>query len=329
MAYYVPRPLDNVGSAIDFGRLSQLGLAVKNGATASTKDLKQVAQQFEAMFIAQLLKQARQASGTSGLLDSDQTRLAQSMSDEQSALQLSDPGIGLARALLKQIQGNRSDGQGAAAIEARAEAQPELAPSRVPGLRSRIGDGRKHDASSISDLINLLSSNPLGAAVGAAVSAVKGAPSHIQSFVDRMSGAAKIASAQSGVPAELILSQAALESGWGAREIKGSDGQSSHNLFGIKATAGWNGKVVNVVTTEYENGVARKVVQPFRAYDSYAESFSDYAKLVGNSDRYSDVASASTAQEAARRIQEAGYATDPGYADKLISIMGYFNKQGT
>ncbi len=330
MTYYTPRPADaNLGSAIDFGRLNQLGLAVKNGASASEKDQKQVAQQFEAMFIQQLLKQARQASGMKGLLDSDQTRLVQSMSDEQSALQLSDPGIGLAQALLQQIQGNSSSGQGAAAIEARAKSLPELASSRVPGLRSRIGEERKEDATSISSLIDMLSQSPMGSMVGAAVSAVQGAPAHIQNFVDRMGSAAKVAAAKSGLPAELILSQAALESGWGKREIRGDDGANSYNLFGIKATGGWTGKVVNITTTEYENGVARKVVQPFRVYNSYAESFADYAKLIGNSDRYSDVAKASSAQEAARRIQDAGYATDPAYAEKLINIMGYFNKLAT
>src|SRR3546814_17794244 len=98
-----------------------------------------------------------------------------------------------------------------------------------------------------------------------------------------MSGAANIASSKSGVPAKLILSQAALESGWGEREIRGENGEQSHNLFGIKASAGWNGKVVNVMTTEYVDGKAQTVVQPFRAYDSYADSFSDYARLLGRS----------------------------------------------
>ncbi len=103
------------------------------------------------------------------------------------------------------------------------------------------------------------------------------------------------------------------------------NGRSSHNVFGIKAGPGWKGDVVHATTTEYENGVARKVKEPFRAYGSYEEAFADYAKLVGNSKRYAQVADAPTAEMAARRIQKAGYATDPAYADKLISIMSYFD----
>src|SRR3546814_6406549 len=101
-----------------------------------------------------------------------------------------------------------------------------------------------------------------------------------------MSNAARVAANQSGVPEKLILSQAALESGWGKREIMRPDGSTSYNLFGIKATSGWKGDVVHITTTEYENGVAKKLTQPFRAYGSYAESFADYARLISNNDRY-------------------------------------------
>lgn len=136
-----------------------------------------------------------------------------------------------------------------------------------------------------------------------------------------MSHAANAAAAQSGVPARLILGQAALESGWGKREIRQPDGSTSYNLFGIKAGASWKGKVVNVLTTEYVDGVPQKVTQPFRAYDSYEESFADYARLLGNSPRYESVTHSRNEIEAARRIQDAGYATDPRYAEKLINIM--------
>src|SRR5690606_8322518 len=115
---------------------------------------------------------------------------------------------------------------------------------------------------------------------------------YIRDFVTRMASAADYAAEQSGVPAKLILSQAALESGWGQREIQREDGSSSHNLFGIKATGGWKGEVVHVMTTEYEDGVPRKVSQPFRAYDSYADSFADYARLIGRNQRYSEVLTA-------------------------------------
>ena len=124
------------------------------------------------------------------------------------------------------------------------------------------------------------------------------------------------------MPAHLILGQAALESGWGKREIKMADGSDSHNLFGIKAGKDWNGKVAQVTTTEYHNGVASKQVESFRAYDSYAESFHDYAKLLSDNPRYAGVLGQSDAKVFAQGLQQAGYATDPHYADKLAGVIG-------
>ncbi len=317
LVQYTPLPGSRAPSAMDFSGLNSLKRGVAAGADAPLAKQKEVARQFEALFIQQMLKQARQAAGPT-LFDSQQTQMAQSMSDEQMSVQLADPGLGLAQALLSQIQ-NKQGGQ---AEHDGSYNMPELAASRVPGLRSRIGQDRPKDASSISGLIDLLTRSPLSENIYAAI---KGAPGHIKDFVAKMSDAAKLASAQSGVPAKLILSQAALESGWGSHEISHPDGTSSHNLFGIKASPDWKGKVVNVMTTEFEDGVERKVRQPFRAYDSYADSFADYARLIGQNKRYSDVVAAPSAEEAARRIQKAGYATDPAYADKLISIMGYFD----
>jgi flagellar protein FlgJ len=125
-----------------------------------------------------------------------------------------------------------------------------------------------------------------------------------------------------GVPARHIVSQAALESGWGRREIRGPDGLPSHNLFGIKAGAGWQGRTVDVVTTEYEDGVARRVVQKFRAYTNYGEAFRDWARLMAGNPRYAGVlAGGGSAEGFARGLQQAGYATDPGYAAKLERII--------
>ena len=320
LVQYTPRPSNPAASTLDFNALNSLKRGVSKGADAPLDQQKKVAQQFEALFIQQMLKQARQGATTSGVFDSQQTRLAQSMGDEQMSLQLANPGIGLAKALLAQIQGGQ--GPAIASTASSGGQLPELAPTRLPALKSRIGDDRGNDASSISGLINLLSRNPLSEKI---YSAIKGAPKHIETFVSKMSEAAKFAANESGVPAKLILSQAALESGWGRREIMREDGTTSHNLFGIKATSGWKGEVVNIMTTEYEGGVARKVMQPFRAYDSYAESFADYARLIGQNKRYSEVVGAPSAEVAAHRIQAAGYATDPAYAEKLISIMSYFD----
>jgi peptidoglycan hydrolase FlgJ len=146
--------------------------------------------------------------------------------------------------------------------------------------------------------------------------------SHTEAFVRKHQDAAKAAEAATGIPASNILGQAALESGWGKHEIRTKDGGSSHNLFGIKATSDWKGKVAEVTTTEYIGGVPRKVTAKFRAYDSYAEAFTDHARLLTKSPRYSQtVAQADTARGYAQGLQKAGYATDPAYADKLTKVI--------
>jgi len=141
-------------------------------------------------------------------------------------------------------------------------------------------------------------------------------------FHDRMAQHAVKASRETGMPANYMLGQAALETGWGRREIKASNGAPSYNLFGIKATGGWKGKVAETVTTEYINGVKQKRVEKFRAYDSYADSFKDFANLIQNNPRYKAVmGNVNSVSGYANALQNAGYATDPNYANKLASVI--------
>ena len=290
-------------SVFDMGRLSDLKRDVtKDPANPGTEQQKQVAKQFEALFLQMMLKRMREATPKEGLFDSQQTQMLQSMADEQLALHLATPGIGLSQSILAQMQQGKPGDLPAEAVQ-------------------RLGQGTDLDfqtggSRQVSALMDVMRNNR---ASDRALAAAEGAPEHVINFVSKMSRAATLASQQSGVPARLIMGQAALESGWGQREIKHEDGRT--NLFGIKAGPSWKGKVVNVLTTEYEGGVAKKVTQPFRAYSSYEESFADYARLIGTSPRYESVTQARNEIEAARRIQSSGYATDPQYAQKLIGVM--------
>ncbi len=145
-------------------------------------------------------------------------------------------------------------------------------------------------------------------------------------FTKKMAPHVAEASRASGIPAEYMLGQAALESGWGKREIKATDGSNSHNLFGIKATGNWTGKVAESLTTEYINGVKLKRVEKFRAYDSYADSFKDFANLMRNNPRYDKVMdNLQSPKDYAKAIQTAGYATDPHYANKLHQVIQKIN----
>jgi flagellar protein FlgJ len=132
---------------------------------------------------------------------------------------------------------------------------------------------------------------------------------------------AETASRRTGIPAAFLVAQAALETGWGRSEARLADGRPSHNLFGIKAGANWQGPVAEAATTEYVNGVAETRVERFRAYGSYAEAFQDYAGLLAGSPRYAAVLGATEAASFARGLQRAGYATDPAYGAKLERII--------
>ena len=147
-----------------------------------------------------------------------------------------------------------------------------------------------------------------------------------QDFVKKLMPHALQASAETGIPAHLMVGQAALESGWGRREIKMADGTNSHNLFGVKAGSGWNGKIAEVTTTEYHHGVANKQIEKFRAYDSYAEGFKDYANLLSSNPRYSEVLKqGNNSHGFANALQQAGYATDPHYGEKLSKVINSIN----
>jgi flagellar protein FlgJ len=137
-------------------------------------------------------------------------------------------------------------------------------------------------------------------------------------FVQRHNAAATQVEQATGIPASVMLGQAGHETGWGRKEIKNADGSPSFNLFGIKAGANWTGKTTTITTTEVVNGEARKVSAKFRAYDSYQESFSDYAKLINDSPRYAQARQQTGSSQAyATALKQAGYATDPDYAAKL------------
>lgn len=316
-ALFFPRPgQTQVNSIFDTQRLAQL--QAQAGQQPDNPQLHtEVAQQFESIFIQQILKYARQSASIFSPANSQAQQMAFALNDQQLALNLANPGLGLAQALKQQMQSNRGDQL--------HSALPEQAASRKAGLRSHVGQARVIEANDLSSLIRKLTGSSGGYERVAA--AIRGAPKHIQNFVENMRTAAEVAAAESGLPMKLILSQAALESGWGQRQIQHADGRPTYNLFGIKAGKHWQGPVADIMTTEFLQGRKVKLTQPFRAYNSYEESFTDYARLISKQPRYAEVLQAQSAEEAAYRIQEAGYATDPEYAKKLIAIMGYFDSK--
>ncbi|WP_423371751.1 flagellar assembly peptidoglycan hydrolase FlgJ [Burkholderia sp. LMG 32019] len=281
---------------------------------------KAVAGQFDAMFTQMMLKSMRDASPDGGLFDSHTSKLYTSMLDQQLAQQMSTRGIGVADALMKQLL--RNAGQGAGSDTAADVGAGGLGTSGNEGGLAAMNAMAKAYANAAN---NGGLAGTRGYSAGSALTPPLKGASGVQdadAFVDRLAGPAQAASASTGIPARFIVGQAALESGWGKREIRANDGSTSYNVFGIKATKGWTGRTVSALTTEYVNGTPRRVVAKFRAYDSYEHAMTDYASLLKNNPRYSGVLSASRSVEGfAHGMQKAGYATDPNYAKKLISIM--------
>ncbi|MDO9003663.1 MAG: flagellar assembly peptidoglycan hydrolase FlgJ [Aquabacterium sp.] len=278
---------------------------------ASGKDqksaIKDTAKQLESLFMQELMKSMRSTTMNSGMLENSGTEMGTNMLDSQRAQQMSGLPGGLSDMIIKQLQRQLGG----------TDASAETPISPFKGL----GDLSLGKLSLPANPGATAAIAPASAA-GSASAASNRKLSNSEQFVREHHAAAKAAEQATGIPANHILGQAALESGWGKHQPKMADGTTSHNLFGIKATSSWTGKVAEVTTTEYIGGVARKVTAKFRAYDSYEDAFKDHAKLLSKSPRYSQtVAQADTAQGFAQGLQKAGYATDPAYADKLTKVI--------
>ena len=132
---------------------------------------------------------------------------------------------------------------------------------------------------------------------------------------------AEKAAREIGVDPHALLAQAALETGWGRSVPCNGNGDCSFNLFGIKAGSQWSGATVSVPTLEFEDGVAVRKVERFRSYESAADSFRDYAGLIRDNVRYEDALGAGgDVASFASALQRGGYATDPGYARKIVAV---------
>ncbi len=262
--------------------------------------VKEAAKQFETLFMNELMKSMRSTTMQTGMLENAGSGMGTEMLDTQFASQMSGRPGGLSEAIMKQL-----------------ERQMGLSPGPIPvtGSANNVANSAAATLSATPQPVRIPQAGALG-------------------FVQQHTSAAQTAEAATGIPASFMVSQAALETGWGRKEIRHADGQPAYNLFGIKAGGSWKGPTAEVTTTEYINGKAQKVVARFRAYGSYAESFTDYARLMKDSPRYQaavggasgdrngiTVAQADRATAFAQGLQKAGYATDPAYADKLTRVI--------
>ncbi len=265
------------------GGLEDLRLkAQKDPKTA----VREAAKQFETLFTQQLLKSMRESTMNTDGMDNEGSKMGKEMLDSQWADKIAGQPGGLSDVIARQL-----------------ERQMGVSPATLAKPGGAVANPAPVDP--------LQPNAPVALPQKAAAA-----------FVNTHQDSAAAAEKQTGIPATFMIAQAAHETGWGRKEIKNADGSTSFNLFGMKAGANWKGATTDITTTEFIGGRAHKVTQTFRAYNSYAESFADYANTMKNSPRYAAVVAAGNdANGFAKGLQKAGYATDPAYAQKLAKVI--------
>jgi flagellar protein FlgJ len=252
-------------------------------AAAQRKDpaaLHKAAQQFEALFTEMMLKAAHQTQFGDDLTG-PQGDVYKDLFDQQLAVQMSSgKGMGLADLLVRQLGG--------------AAGAPSPAQARNPAAA--------------------------GSSDGTSAVSPHWKPKSAQEFVDAVRPEAEKAAAELGVPARALIAQAALETGWGQHLARGKDGAHGFNLFGVKAQGGWSGASSEHLTGEYQNGQWTQQRDSFRAYGSIGAAFQDYVQFLKGNPRYAAALRSGDVHGFAHGLQQAGYATDPNYAQKLVKV---------
>ena len=296
----------------DFNGLSKLKTEAKKD---SQEALKEVAKQFESIFLNMALKSMRDAKLSDGIMDSDQSQFFQEMYDQQLAVHLSgNPGVGLADLIVRQLSTDKNSiDQEILDLQAYRNKPVFSPPVKQPEKISAVANQPEKSVnqfnlpSEITE-IKLKSSDLLPI-------------TSVEQFVKQLWPYAKQAANEIGVEPKVLLAQAALETGWGKSVIDKADGKSSFNLFNIKADKSWKGSKTSVNTLEFVQGTAKKVRAGFRVYDSYQQSFQDYVQFLKSNPRYGEALKQTADPEAyVKGLQQAGYATDPKYADKIMHI---------
>ena len=278
--------------------------ALRQSAQSDAKAaLPAVAKQFESIFTQMMLKSMRDASSGDGLFDSDAGNQWRDMFDQQLSVQLSQGGngIGIAQMLVRQLGGALG--------------------GKTDGTTGDANSGKTAGAASLDDSWQKRMSDIAGSARQVGEKVLKLMPADAEDFVRQLAPYAQKAAEKLGVSVRAVLAQAALETQWGQHMPAHSNGNTSNNLFGMKAGQSWGGEKVSVPTLEFEDGVAVHRRAQFRSYDNPGQSFDDYAQLIAENPRYARALNhGEDVVGFARGLVNGGYATDPSYAQKIVAI---------
>ena len=287
------------------------------------QSLRAAAQQFEAIFTQMLFKSMRQANEAfeSDLMSSSNTKFFEQMHDEQMASELSSTeSLGLADLIVSQLGGEE---EAQTSEQDFRHAVNEL-PLRLPVDAKGMQPDRAIVEKAADEALKVVKQDQ-PAVFTAPQAPVKPQINERpfespQDFVSRMRPYAEKAAHALGTDPSVLIAQAALETGWGKKVIRNAAG-TSNNLFNIKADPRWSGHKVATNTLEFHNGVAVQEKAAFRSYDSYQDSFNDYVSFLKHNQRYTEaLKEAKDPERFIKGIHQAGYATDPDYSKKIMSI---------
>lgn len=303
--------LDQAHIYTEFSGLNALKSQARHDERAA---LEGVARQFESMFISQVLSSMRSANkvfSEGNFLNSNRTEFVQQMFDSQLSQSLTaGRGIGLADQLVEQMQ-RQVPGMDQDRERVISRTIADYSRS-LPALSPRLPE-------QVAEVESLKPQQAVQSAMDGELPSRFDSPGQ---FVQQLWPMAQDVAQEAGLDPRVLLAQAALETGWGRHMIEGEGSKPSFNLFGIKADSRWQGQAVNITTTEYREGLPVKEKASFRAYEDYRASFRDYVDFLESNPRYRQVLEhASDPEGYVRELQDAGYATDPAYGEKIHNIM--------
>ena len=313
--------INDASNFLDVNGLNDIRLQSKSTNQADKDEaLEKVAKQFESIFMQMLLKSMRQAQEvleSDSPFNSQSTKFYRDMHDQQLAVELSENGsLGLAPLIVRQLGGDSQN----------------FTSNNVLRNDGNLSSARQNFTTTSSRLLNTTFDNEVEDKVidyrdSVAVTNLQKqviAPefNEPKDFVSAIKDPAKRVQQQLGIPFEVVIAQAALETGWGQKIIQTEQGQSSNNLFNIKADTRWQGDKTHKETLEFEQGAMVKSKEPFRVYQSIDESINDFVSFLSSNERYQNaLQKVDDVEQFLHGLQKAGYATDPNYANKILATL--------
>jgi flagellar protein FlgJ len=311
--------LSNSSHFLDIGGLDSLRAKAQQDDKAA---LREVAQQFEGIFVQMLMQSMRDANAvfeSDSPMNSQYTKFYEQMHDQQMSVNLSDKGmLGLADLMVQQLDPAASAYTPASVLRGGITQPTAL---NVNMTAQSLSQSKLSHATQASQSLPEVIDEVVSGKVLPSNAPVNGFNSRDE-FVSALYPHAEKAAKALGTTAEVLIAQSALETGWGQKMVRQANGELSNNLFNIKADKRWQGDKAGVSTLEFEQGVAVKQRADFRVYEDIKQSFDDFVSFISEGPRYQEaIEQASDPSSFIQALQDAGYATDPKYAEKVIKVM--------